>query len=56
MDNAILAELDYQYYYNPPIEDLRECFVDKVLADAKTFLEGSYYNWLKLENKNAEDK
>lgn len=56
MDNAILAELDYQYYYNPPIEDLRECFVDKVLADAKTFLEGSYYNWLKLEKKNAEDK
>ncbi|MEK7551948.1 MAG: hypothetical protein AAB534_00880 [Patescibacteria group bacterium] len=56
MDNSILAELDYQYYYNPPIEDLRECFIDKVLADAKTFLEGSYYNWLKLENKNAEDK
>ncbi|MDD4804062.1 MAG: hypothetical protein PHN69_02715 [Candidatus Pacebacteria bacterium] len=56
MDSAILAELDYQYYYNPPIEDLRECFVDKILADAKTFLEGSYYNWLKLENKNAENK
>jgi hypothetical protein len=56
MDSAILAELDYQYYYNPPIEDLRECFIDKILADAKTFLEGSYYNWLKLENKNAENK
>ena len=56
MESAVLAELDYQYYYNPPIEDLRECFIDKVLADAKTFLEGSYYNWLKLENKNAEDK
>lgn len=56
MDDSILAELDYQYYYNPPIEDLRECFIDKVLTDAKTFLEGSYYNWLKLENKNAEDK
>ena len=56
MDNAILAELDYQYYYNPPIEDLRECFIDKVLSDAKIFLEGSYYNWLKLENNNAEDK
>ncbi|MFH1365921.1 MAG: hypothetical protein ABIG99_00810 [Patescibacteria group bacterium] len=56
MESAILAELDFQYYYNPPIEDLRECFVDKILSDAKTFLEGNYYNWLMLDNANAEDK
>lgn len=53
VDSSILAELDYQYYYNPPIEDLRECFVDKVIEDAKSFLDGSYYEWLK--NTNTED-
>ena len=56
MENDVLAELDYQYYYNPPIEDLRECFVDKVLSDSKAFLEGSYYNWLNNESDNAKGK
>lgn len=53
MDDSVLAELDYQYYYNPPIEDLRECSVDKVFNEAKDFLEGSYYDWLKNESNNA---
>jgi hypothetical protein len=49
---AIHAALDYQYYYEPAIQDLRECFVDKILDDAKVFLENNYYTWLTIhENK-----
>jgi len=56
LEGAVLAELDYQYYYNPPIEDLRECFVDKILFDAKAFLQKNYYDWLKsVEVKNAKN-
>jgi len=55
MEGAVLAELDYQYYYNPPIEDLRECFVDKVLTDSKAFLKNNFHNWLKdVETKNEK--
>lgn len=57
MDEAMLAELDYQYYYNPPIEDLRECFVDKILSDAKSFLDSNYYDWLSTTTtSDAEHK
>ena len=45
-------DLDYQYYYEPTIEDLRECFVDKILDDANNFLENNFYNWL---NKYEEE-
>lgn len=49
---AIFAELDYQYYYEPAIEDLRECFADKILDDSKNFLENKFYSWLsKYENE-----
>lgn len=52
-NEAIQADLDYQYYYEPLIEDLRECFVDKILDEANTFLENNFYNWL---NKYEEEK
>lgn len=49
---AVYADLDYQYYYEPAIEDLRECFSDKILDDAKHFLESNFYIWLnKYESK-----
>lgn len=52
---SIHATLDYQYYYEPPIEDLRECFVDNFFNDAKTFLENKYYKWLPIhENKEIK--
>ena len=52
MKDEIRADLDYQYYYEPPVEDLRECFVDKIFDDAKSFLERMYYKWLiKYENE-----
>lgn len=45
-ESAVLAELDYQYYYNPSVEDLRDCSAEKVLVDAKSFLQNDYYQWL----------
>lgn len=44
---ATLASLDYQYYYDPAPEDLRQCFTERVFDDAKQFLENNYYSWLK---------
>ena len=29
LEEAIYTDLDYQYYYKPAIEDLRECFMEK---------------------------
>lgn len=55
LKEAIYADLDYQYYYEPAIEDLRECFADKVLDDAKFFLESNFYAWLnKYENAKEQ--
>lgn len=52
-NEAIQADLDYQYYYEPTIEDLRECFVDKILDDANNFLENNFYNWLNEYEEEA---
>lgn len=46
IEDVLHASLDYQYYYEPGIEDLRECFSEKVFEDAKRFLENNYYPWL----------
>jgi len=45
---AIHSDLDYQYYYEPAIQDLRECFVDEIIDEAKLFLENNYYKWLAI--------
>lgn len=51
IEGMMLAELDYQYYYDPLIEDIRECFTDTVLQQAKSYLEHSFYKWLEDANK-----
>lgn len=54
LKEIIYANLDYQYYYEPAIEDLRQCFADKVLDDAKSFLENNFYKWLnKYEDEES---
>lgn len=53
LKEAVYADLDYQYYYEPAIEDLRECFIDKILDEAKSFLENNFYKWL---NKYEDEK
>ena len=52
---ALYAGLDYQYYYDSFEEDLRQCFTEKILDDAKSFLENNYYKWLsQYENKQKK--
>ena len=46
LKEAVYADLDYQYYYEPAVEDLRECFADKILDEAKNFLGNTFYKWL----------
>lgn len=54
LKEAVYTDLDYQYYYEPAIEDLRECFTDKILDEAKNFLENNFYKWLnKYEDKKS---
>lgn len=53
LKEAIYADLDYQYYYEPAVEDLRECFADKILEGAKSFLENNFYKWV---NKYESEK
>jgi hypothetical protein len=50
---SMVASLDYQYYYDPIIEDLRDCAPEKVLCDAGEFLKSNYYPLLE---KHAKDK
>ena len=52
---AINCSLDYQYYFDPVIEDLRECYIDRIFNDAEMFLENNYYQWLlKYDNKEIK--
>lgn len=46
-ESNIVASLDFQYYNNPIIEDLRDSFIDKITADALIFLKNNYYEWIK---------
>lgn len=54
--DSLITELDFQYYYMPLIEDFRECFVEKILTDAKTFLETNYYPWLTIDTHDSKDQ
>ncbi len=55
MKEAVYSTLDYQYYYDPIVEDLRNCFIEKILDDAKKFLKNDFHNWLiKYEKKKSK--
>jgi hypothetical protein len=41
----LLADLNYQHYFEPSIEDLRESFIEKICVDAERFLD-DYHSWL----------
>lgn len=43
---SVNATLDCQYYYDPIIEDLRDCFTESILDDAKKHLHESFQIWL----------
>jgi len=46
MGESMQVRLDYQYYYEPVVEDLRQCFIKKVLEGAEQFLVNNFYTWL----------
>lgn len=53
-DEKIEASLDCQYYYTPLMEDLRDCFIDKIINDSVAYLEKDFYPWLqKYEPETA---
>lgn len=46
-DDAFKANFDFQHYYEPIIEDLRDCHLDQIFDSAKNGLEKSFHPWLK---------
>ena len=43
---GLLADFDFQHYFAPEVEDLRDCNTDKFFLDARKYLEDNFYSWL----------
>ncbi len=52
--DSLLARLDYQYYFDPIVEDLRECKAGAFMDEATMFLEKNYYSWLKKDEEKLQ--
>lgn len=52
VDEVMFADLDYQYWYEPAVEDLRECNSEKILDEAQNFLETNFHQWLAKYEKS----
>ncbi|MEX2007194.1 MAG: hypothetical protein WD992_00275 [Candidatus Levyibacteriota bacterium] len=49
----LFADIDYQHYFKPVMEDLRECKTKEIARNAKTFMIDNFYPWLsEYEKKN----
>jgi hypothetical protein len=46
INNILNADLDYQYYFKPALEDLRDGKPEQILKDAKDYLTDNFYKWL----------
>lgn len=46
LKDGFIAQLDYQYCYEPVVEDIRDCKPEKVFEDAINFLDKEFYSWL----------
>lgn len=53
-DRGLIVEMDYQYYYSPVNEDLRDCKISNTIKSATEYLENSFYKWLENYNKSDE--
>lgn len=42
----LFANLDYQHYYEPAVEDLRDCEPEEKLISARDYLVDDFYKWL----------
>lgn len=47
VDKSFSYQLDFQYYFDPVVEDIRDCSTDKILDESKRFLESEFYKWIK---------
>ncbi len=46
VESGLRVDLDIQYYYDPIIEDLRQCSAELFIKRAKKLLESDLYSWL----------
>ena len=46
VEGSMLSEMDFQHYFNPSVEDLRDCYGKNIFDEAKSFLVKNYYSWL----------
>lgn len=50
--DEIFFNFDYQYYYEPALQDLRNTDIDKIIDDSSKYLENDVYNnWLNEYDK-----
>jgi len=45
-ESIYIASLDFQYFFDPVIEDIRDCFSDRIFTDAHSFLSEKFYKWV----------
>lgn len=45
-DTKISTTIDYQYYFDPPLIDLREVEYQKFVNDANLYIENDFNNWI----------
>jgi hypothetical protein len=48
INKTLNADLDYQYYYKPALEDFRDGKPEQILKDAKEYLSDKFYTWLNV--------
>lgn len=52
LEEGYVADLDYQHYFEPVVEDLRDCKLVNFITEAKNFLEKEYHPLISPKNKN----
>ncbi len=45
-NNTFEVSFDFQYYYDPLMPDIRECFLEKIFNAAENTLNNKFYNWV----------
>ena len=43
---GLLVDFDFQHYFDPEVEDLRDCATDKFFVDALSYLQNNFHSWL----------
>lgn len=56
MKENLICDLDYQYFYDPAIEDLRDGKLKDIISQSNTYRTDNYYEWLKNYVKEQKSK